>query len=87
MLFSRQELQDEEIKRQKRLAQERIQAARNRRKGDKSDDDEKEDQNLETEDKSALQEMMSSALDKRHQLERNLLMEVSITHKREKCMI
>ncbi|KAJ8301347.1 hypothetical protein KUTeg_020334 [Tegillarca granosa] len=72
---NRQELQDEEINRQKRLAQERIQAARNRRKGDKSPDTEKEDQNLETEDKSALQEMMSSALDKRHKLERDILME------------
>ncbi|KAJ8301441.1 hypothetical protein KUTeg_020428 [Tegillarca granosa] len=73
---NRQELQDEEINRQKRLAQERIQAARNRRKGDKSPDTEKEDQNLETEDKSALQEMMSSALDKRHKLERDILMEM-----------
>ncbi|XP_060082221.1 trichohyalin-like [Ylistrum balloti] len=68
---------EEERKRQMRLARERLEAARRRKAAGQTQDDDKEPEiNIETEDKIVLREAVTMAVDKRHQKERQLLIQV-----------
>ncbi|XP_033746567.1 trichohyalin-like isoform X2 [Pecten maximus] len=68
---------EEERKRQMRLARERLEAARRRKAaGQTKDDDTEPEINIDTEDKILLREAVTMAVDKRHQKERQLLIQV-----------
>lgn len=77
--FRQQEVTDEERQRQERLARERIEAARRRRREGKTTPEEAI--NHETDDRMELQESLNMAVDRRHRHERDLLIQVeSITN-------
>lgn len=77
--FRQQEVTDEERQRQERLARERIEAARRRRREGKTTPEEAI--NHETDDRMELQESLNIAVDRRHRHERDLLIQVeSITN-------
>ncbi|XP_069101140.1 trichohyalin-like isoform X2 [Argopecten irradians] len=68
---------EEERQRQMRLAKERLEAARRRKAaGQTTDDDTEPEINIDTEDKMLLREAVTMAVDKRHQKERQLLIQV-----------
>lgn len=72
--FRQQEVTDEERQRQERLARERIEAARRRRREGKTTPEEAI--NHETDDRMELQESLNMAVDRRHRHERDLLIQV-----------
>lgn len=77
--FRQQEVTDEERQRQERLARERIEAARRRRREGKTTPEEAI--NHETDDRMEIQESLNMAVDRRHRHERDLLIQVeSITN-------
>lgn len=77
--FRQQEVTDEERQRQERLARERIEAARRRRREGKTTPEEAI--NHETDDRMELQESLNMAIDRRHRHERDLLIQVeSVTN-------
>ncbi|OWF34681.1 hypothetical protein KP79_PYT11450 [Mizuhopecten yessoensis] len=68
---------EEERKRQMRLAKERLEAARRRKAAGQTEDDDTESEiNIDTEDRIVLREAVTIAVDKRHQKERQLLIQI-----------
>lgn len=78
--YRQQEVTEEERQRQQRLARERIEAARRKRREGKTTP--KEAINHETEDRVELQESLTMAVDRRHRHERDLLIQVIVGGKR-----
>lgn len=75
-----QEVTEEERQRQQRLARERIEAARRKRREGKITPEEAI--NHETEDRVELQESLTMAVDRRHRHERDILIQVMVWGKR-----
>lgn len=70
---------DEERKKQEKLARERLEAARNRKKSKSGPQDEDEPVAVDTEDTLSLQEAIATNMDRRHKQEQQLMIKVSST--------
>lgn len=74
--FRQQEVSEEERQRQERLAKDRIEAARRRRREGQGSPEEAI--NHDSTDRMELQESLNMAIDRRHQHERDLLIQVGL---------
>lgn len=76
VFFRQQEVSEEERQRQERLAKDRIEAARRRRREGQGSPEEAI--NHDSTDRMELQESLNMAIDRRHQHERDLLIQVGL---------